>query len=65
MISSKKVSVELNITDWIILEDIIRQQSDIYFDKTGMAAESYRYKLTKILRVIKETLDPDRNRRVF
>ena len=65
MIPNKKLSVELTITDWIIVEDIINQQTDVYFDKTGMAAESYRYKLTKILKVIKETLDPDRNRRVF
>ena len=64
MITNKKFTVELSRTDWIILEDIIQQQANIYFDKTGIAAESYRYKLTKMLKVIKNTVHND-NRYTF
>ena len=64
MITNKKFAVELSRTDWIILEDIIQQESNIYLDKIGIAAESYRYKLTKMLKVIKNTVHND-NRYTF
>lgn len=64
MIPSQNFSVELSRTDWIILEDIVNQQSNIYFDKIGMAAESYRYKLNKILKEIKNQIE-DHNPRTF
>lgn len=64
MIPSQNFSVELSRTDWIILEDIVKQQSNIYFDKIGIAAESYRYKLNKILKEIKNQIE-DHNPRTF